>query len=76
MMGRGVDLAAGELPWTGRAQDAIALAREEARVRGEDEAGTEHILLALVHERDGAAMRILDQLDADPVALRAALGGE
>jgi Clp amino terminal domain, pathogenicity island component len=35
--------------------------------------GTEHILLALVADRDGAAVRILQQLAADPVAIRSAL---
>jgi hypothetical protein len=35
--------------------------------------GTEHLLLGLVHKRDGAATRILLQLDADPAAIRSAL---
>jgi ATP-dependent Clp protease ATP-binding subunit ClpC len=75
MMGVGVepDSAAGQPTFTGRAQDAIELARREADRRGEDRAGTEHILLALVEERDGAAVRILLQLDADPATIRAAL---
>jgi ATP-dependent Clp protease ATP-binding subunit ClpC len=78
MMGVGVDAggggAGGEEPsFTGRAQDAIELARQEASARGQEQAGTEHILLALVSERDGAAVRILHQMDADPAAIRAAL---
>ena len=73
MMGLGVDAGAGEPSFTGRAQDVIALAEQEASRGGQDRAGTEHILLALVCERDGAAVRILRQLDADPAAIRSAL---
>jgi ATP-dependent Clp protease ATP-binding subunit ClpC len=75
MMGMGVeaDPVSGEPMFTGRAQDAIDLAGQEASSRGQDQAGTEHILLALIAERDGAAVRILYQLDADPAAIRAAL---
>jgi ATP-dependent Clp protease ATP-binding subunit ClpC len=75
MMGVGVepDRNSGEPTFTGRAQDAINLAGREADRRGEDLVGTEHILLALVEERGGAAVRILQQLDADPAAIRAAL---
>jgi ATP-dependent Clp protease ATP-binding subunit ClpC len=75
MMGIGVDPAhgAGKPTFTGRAQDAIELARRQASRRGKDQAGTEHILLALVEERDGAAARVLQQLDADPAAIRSAL---
>ena len=75
MMGRGVELepSAGEPSFTGRAQDAIEFARREAVRRGEDRVGTEHILLALAEDRDGAAVRILQQLDADPATIRAAL---
>jgi ATP-dependent Clp protease ATP-binding subunit ClpA len=77
MMGFGVDPEPGagsaEPMFTGRAEDAIELAQQEAARRGRDRAGTEDILLALVQERDGAAVRILRQLDADPPTIRAAL---
>jgi ATP-dependent Clp protease ATP-binding subunit ClpA len=73
MMGQGIDPEFGEPTFTGRAQDAIDFAQREAARRGENGAGTEHILLALVEERDAAAVRILQQLDADPAAIRAAL---
>ena len=72
MMGVGVDQTPGELLFTGRAQDAIDRAGREASIRDQP-VGTEHILLALVHEPYGAAARILLQLDADPAAVRAAL---
>lgn len=73
MMGMGVDSGTDELLFSGPAQDAIALAREKASRGGRADAGTEHILLALVEERNGAAVRILRQLDADPAAIRSAL---
>ena len=74
MMGLGLEPPEGELAFTGPAQDVIDRARREASIRDERQVGTEHILLALVHKRDGAASRILLQLDADPVEIRAALG--
>jgi len=77
MMGVGVDpdqgAAAGEPTFTRRAQEAIELAQDEARQRGHGTAGTEDILLALVEERDGAAVRILRQLDVDAAEIRSAL---
>lgn len=74
MMGTGIEEPAEEeLVFTGRAQDAIELARRTASESGRDLADTEHILLALVSEHDGAAVRILLELDADPAAIRATL---
>jgi ATP-dependent Clp protease ATP-binding subunit ClpC len=73
MMGLGLEPPEGELAFTGPAQDVIERARREASIRDEREVGTEHILLALVHKRDGAATRILLELDAEPEAIRAAL---
>jgi ATP-dependent Clp protease ATP-binding subunit ClpC len=77
MMGVGVQPEAGggsgEPTFTGRADDMIELARRKASERGRDRAGTEDILLALVEERDGAALRILRQLDVEPAAIRSAL---
>lgn len=72
MMGTGVEVA-GELSFTGRARDVIDRARREASIRDQPAVGTEHILLALVHEADGAAARILLELDAEPAAIRAAI---
>jgi ATP-dependent Clp protease ATP-binding subunit ClpC len=71
--GSGSGSGSGEPMFTGPAQDVIELARREASRLGRDQAGTEHVLLALVEERGGAAARILLQLDADPVAIRSAL---
>ena len=75
MMGTGVDPepGAGQPTFTGRAEDAIERARREASDAGEEPADTGHILLALLGERDGAAVRILQGLDADPAAIASAL---
>jgi ATP-dependent Clp protease ATP-binding subunit ClpC len=74
MMGLGVEDATGELPFTGPASEAIERAGREASTLGSERVGTEHILLALTRDPAGAAPRILVQLDADPAAIRAALG--
>ena len=72
MMGTGVE-AVEDVSFTGPAQEAIERARREASLRGQPRVGTEHILLALIRKHDGAAVRILLELDADPAAIRAAL---
>ena len=75
MMGEGVEDASGERPFTGAANEAIERAAREASMVGAERLGTEHILLALTRAPAGAAARILLQLDADPAAIRVALGG-
>ena len=73
MIGPGLEPPEGELAFTGPAEGVIDRARREASIRDDPEVGTEHILLALVHKRDGAATRILLQLDVDPADIRSAL---
>lgn len=73
MMGVGIEGPDADLAFTGRAEDTIDRARREASIRDDAEVGTEHLLLALVHEPRGAAVRILLELDADPAAIRSAL---
>jgi ATP-dependent Clp protease ATP-binding subunit ClpC len=46
-----------------RARRVVVLAQEEARLLNHNYIGTEHILLGLVHEREGVAARALDSLD-------------
>jgi ATP-dependent Clp protease ATP-binding subunit ClpC len=76
MIGVGVEDAPGELPFTGPASEAIDRAAHEAAQLGSERVGTEHILLALLRDPDGAAARILLlQLDVDAEAIRAAVGG-
>ena len=73
MIGVGVEAPQGELPLTGAAQTAVERAGREASLLGAERVGCEHILLALVRAPDGAATRILQQLDVDPAAVRAAV---
>ena len=42
-----------------RARQVVVLAREEARTLKHDYIGTEHILLGLLREHEGVAVRIL-----------------
>lgn len=53
-----------------RAKKTLELARREASRLGHQQAGTEHLLLALTHLNDGVALHILKDLDADPSRVR------
>jgi ATP-dependent Clp protease ATP-binding subunit ClpC len=48
--------------FTDRARQVLILAQEQARVRGHDHIGTEHILLGLVQEGEGVAAQVLESL--------------
>jgi ATP-dependent Clp protease ATP-binding subunit ClpC len=48
--------------FTDQARRVLALAQEEARMRNCNRVGTEHILLGLIHERDGLAAAALESL--------------
>jgi ATP-dependent Clp protease ATP-binding subunit ClpC len=48
--------------FTDQARRVLALAQDEARVRNCSRIGTEHILLGLIHERDGLAAVALESL--------------
>ena len=50
---------AGHIPFTPRAKTVLELASREARDLSHDYIGTEHILLALMREGDGAGARVL-----------------
>jgi len=73
MMGVGVEAPESEVLLTAAAQTAIERAGREASVQGAERVGTEHILLGLLRDQDGAATRIVRQLDVDPAAIRSAL---
>ncbi len=51
--------------YTERAQRVIVLAQEEARKRQETVVGTEHILLGLLREGEGVAVKVLQALGVD-----------
>ncbi|MDP4176246.1 MAG: ATP-dependent Clp protease ATP-binding subunit [Bacteroidota bacterium] len=56
-----------------RVQDVIRLSREEALRLGHDYIGTEHLLLGIIREGQGMAVRILRNLDCDLVKLKKAI---
>ena len=58
--------------FTDRARQAVVLAQEEARMLNHNYIGTEHILLGLLHEGEGAAGRALESLGVtlDPARLQ------
>ena len=60
----------GQIPFTPRAKKVLELALREALHLGHDYIGTEHILLGLVREGEGVAMRVLDEFGADDDAIR------
>jgi ATP-dependent Clp protease ATP-binding subunit ClpA len=56
--------------FTDRARRVVVLAQEEARMLRHDYIGTEHLLLALVHEGEGVAARALESLGISLEAVR------
>jgi ATP-dependent Clp protease ATP-binding subunit ClpC len=56
-----------------RLQDVIRLSREEALRLGHDYIGTEHLLLGIIREGQGVAVRILRNLDCDLIKLKKAI---
>lgn len=69
-IGRGTGFVAAEIPFTPRAKRVLEMSVHEAKDIGQNFVGTEHILLALLAETDGVAVRTLDKLDVDLRQLR------
>ena len=69
-IGRGTGFVASEIPFTPRAKRVLEMAVHEGKDLGQNFVGTEHILLALIAEPDGVAMRTLDKLNVDIPKLR------
>ncbi len=59
-----------EAKFSPRVKDVISYSREEALRLGHDYIGTEHLLLGLIREGDGMAIKILKALGVDTVRLR------
>jgi ATP-dependent Clp protease ATP-binding subunit ClpC len=72
IVGRGNpdDVTTGQIPFTPRAKKVLELSLREALSLDDNYIGTEHILLAIMHESEGVAARILVALDADAEAIR------
>ena len=56
-----------------RLQDVIRLSREEALRLGHDYIGTEHLLLGIIREGQGVAVKVLRNLDCDLLKLKKAI---
>ena len=59
-----------EAKFSPRVKDVISYSREEALRLGHDYIGTEHLLLGLIREGDGVAIKILKSLGVDTAKLR------
>jgi predicted DNA-binding transcriptional regulator AlpA len=59
MIGEGVEDPKGHIPFTPRAKKVLELALREAIALNHNYIGTEHVLLALVREKDGVAWKVL-----------------
>lgn len=59
-----------EAKFSPRVKDVISYSREEAIRLGHDYIGTEHLLLGLIREGDGKAIRTLKALDIDIIRLK------
>src|SRR3546814_13913098 len=59
-----------EAKFSPRVKDVISYSREEALRLGHDYIGTEHLLLGLIREGDGIAIKLIKSLGVDIVRLR------
>src|SRR3970282_2085415 len=59
--------------FSNRVQDVIRLSREEALRLGHDYIGTEHLLLGIIREEEGIAVKILRNLGVDLYKLKKAI---
>jgi ATP-dependent Clp protease ATP-binding subunit ClpC len=57
------------LPLSPRAKKVLVRARKEMRRLGDNHLGTEHVLLGILHNEDGTAVRLLAGMDVSPEAL-------
>jgi ATP-dependent Clp protease ATP-binding subunit ClpC len=58
-------------PFTDRARRVVVLAQDEARLLHHNYLGTEHLLLGLIREGEGVAVRALESLGISLEAVRA-----
>jgi ATP-dependent Clp protease ATP-binding subunit ClpC len=75
IVGQGDEVTTGQIPFTPRAKKVLELSLREAISLKHNYSGTEHILLGLVRENEGVAVRILLDFDADAEKLRNAVLG-
>lgn len=71
IVGHGSGFVYRQIPYTPRAERVLALAATEAEELDEDYIGPEHILLGLLREGGGVAVRVISTLGGKPDAIRA-----
>ncbi|CAD5990454.1 ATP-dependent Clp protease ATP-binding subunit ClpA homolog [Planktothrix tepida] len=62
IIGRGSGFVTSEIPFTPRAKRILEFSLEESRQLGHNYIGTEHLLLGLIREEEGVAVRVLENL--------------
>jgi ATP-dependent Clp protease ATP-binding subunit ClpA len=65
IIGQGLEVPSGHIPFTPRAKKVLELSHREAAQLGHNYIGTEHILLGLISESRGVAAQVLVKLGAD-----------
>ncbi|RCJ14586.1 hypothetical protein A6S26_10760 [Nostoc sp. ATCC 43529] len=71
IIGRGSGFVAAEIPFTPRAKRVLELSLKEARQLEHNYIGTEHLLLGLIREGEGVAVRVLENLRVSLPSVRA-----
>jgi ATP-dependent Clp protease ATP-binding subunit ClpC len=67
---RGSGHVSAEIPFTPRTKRVFELSWEEARLLNHNYVGTEHLLLGLIRENEGVAIRVLENFGIDISAVR------
>src|SRR5690625_4422715 len=70
IIGQGGSSPSGHIPFTPRAKKVLELSLREALQLGHNYLGTEHLLLGLLREGEGTAVKVLSPLKAEPAAVR------
>jgi Clp amino terminal domain, pathogenicity island component len=70
IIGEGSHKPSGAIPYTPRAKKVLELSQREALRLGDRQAGSDHLLLGLIREREGVAAQVLIRLGADLGDLR------
>ena len=70
IIGRGGSPPSGHIPFTSRAKTVLELSLREALEVGDDEIGSEHVLLGLIREGSGVGTQVLVKLGANLTHLR------
>jgi ATP-dependent Clp protease ATP-binding subunit ClpC len=73
IIGRGPGLPAAEVPFTPRCKRVLEVSLDESRRLGHNYIGTEHLVLGILRENEGVAVRVLENLGVDFSLVRDAI---